>query len=92
MSDEDEPVIIIEKRRVKIRRHTIQILTCLDGKYQIWKDERDPHDPKRWRWALREWPDDGLGISHYGAGRDLEAAVRACIEHDNLWQNLKNLE
>lgn len=58
------------------------ILTCIpgangDGKYLIWPDTHSG----RWRWALREWPDDDIGASNHGAAYTLEEVVQRCQQH-----------
>jgi hypothetical protein len=44
----------------------VQVVT--DGLHKYWKDEA------RIRWALRAWPDDGLGVRGHGAAASLEEA------------------
>jgi len=50
--------------------------TAKGGRYLIWSDG------PRWRWALRDWPDDGLGLRSYGSGRRL-AEIMAAINEDH---------
>jgi hypothetical protein len=53
------------------------ILTCLGGRYRLWPDFLTP---SRWRWSLRDWPDDDQGTHNYGAGT-LHECVQACVDH-----------
>lgn len=52
---------------------TYTIRTCVGQRYTVWKDRA-----KRWRWALRRWPDDGYGFPTHGAEGSLREAVAAC--------------
>lgn len=53
------------------------ILTCLGGRYTVW---RDYLNPKRWRWALRQWPDNDIGTASHGGGT-LRECIGACLLH-----------
>jgi hypothetical protein len=69
-----------------------QILTCIPdasgrGMYVLWQDRLN----KRWRWALRNWPDDNLGISNHGAADSPDKAIIRCQEHVNKRKALRNL-
>lgn len=75
----DDEELRVATRSLTVNGTRITILTCLDGKYVLWRRERG-----RYRWALREWPDDGLGIRTHGAGEDLVDAVQQCHENHRL--------
>lgn len=62
------------------------LLTCVpqnstepgsQGLYLLWRD----HFTRKWRWALRHWPDDDLGVPNHGAQTHLEDAVARCKAH-----------
>lgn len=53
------------------------ILTCIGGRYILWRDFLHTN---RWRWALRDWPDDDRGTASHGAGTQHEC-VQACVFH-----------
>lgn len=70
------------------------ILTCVPdsdgtGKYMLWRDEFT----KRWRWALRNWPDDDLGgLANHGAESTIPEAVKRCEIHDHEREKLLRLK
>jgi hypothetical protein len=43
-------------------------------KFKLWQDKRQ----RLWRWALREWPDDGLPLANHGGRPKLEHAIVDC--------------
>jgi hypothetical protein len=69
-SDEQAPITL---RRVCIR----DTYVWERGDYIFWPDART----RGWRWAKKEWEDDGVGIQHHGAAHTLEAAVYAAQQH-----------
>lgn len=50
--------------------------TAKGGRYLVWFTGRV------WRWALREWPDDGIGLRSYGSA-DTPADVMRAINEDH---------
>ena len=66
--------------------HRRRVLVCCGGRYSLWFEKRS----QRVRWALRDWPDDGLGITTHGHADDLDAAVEACEANHRLRQEIKN--
>ncbi len=55
-----------------VERHVV-----LDA-YWVWRDGLQH------RWAVIDWPDNGLGTRNHGAARSLAAAVLACKRHRKL--------
>lgn len=82
------PTITVVKKHVQLDDGKIaEVFTCLDDRYRLWPD-RTPGST-RWRWALHNWPDDGLGLKTHGAGVDLEDAVRQCVENNALREDVR---
>ena len=54
------------------------------GPYLFWQEARR----RWWRWARREWRDDGIGIQHHGAAETIEAALEQAEAHDALYESV----
>lgn len=67
-----------------VRGEERKILVCVEQKYKLWVDRLT----RRWRWALRVWPDNGYSTANYGACHTLEEAVAACEAHDKMLAGL----
>lgn len=61
-----------------------KILTGFDGKYKFFQDRHT----NRIRWALRIWPDDGLGLGNHGAEYSLFEAALAAERHCKLREEI----
>jgi len=60
------------------------VLQSDDGRYIFWPCASS----SRWRWSLKDWPDDGIGLQHHGAADSLPAAVEAAFAHDREHRTL----
>lgn len=79
-----EPLKVrIETFVFKEERH--KVLTCVDGRYVI----RTSLAGKGFRWAMRHWPNDGIGVPTHGREDSLEDAIQAA--HAN-WEKRKSID
>ena len=65
----------------KLRLETVEesskkrdIMTACDGRYKIWEDRLTGG----FRWVLRNWKDDGIGVATHGKIPTLKGAIDAC--------------
>jgi tripeptide aminopeptidase len=75
-------LVFTPQEEVSLRDEKRTILTCVpdrsgQGQYLLWPDRY----ARRWRWALRSWPDDDLGMSNHGASNTLQGAIKKCRDH-----------
>lgn len=80
----------VKAEMIETKQGAKAILTCMPDKsgrglYILWKDMFS----NRWRWALREWPDDDLGIPNHGAAPSVVAAVTRCRINDEKRAELR---
>lgn len=69
--ENDETQVTLYKTRIKGAE-----VWEADG-YIYWPDGRQ----RLWRWARKDWLDDGIGLQHHGAAATVEAAVAAARQH-----------
>ena len=79
-------IVIVKKHSIRDDGTVVEGYTCMDGQYRLWPD-RTPGSGK-WRWALKDWPDDGLGIQSHGSAASIEEAARACAENLRLRESV----
>ncbi len=60
------------------------MIKVLDGKYRIWRDGRDV------RWAIEDWPDDGIGGQNHGSAGSLDDAIARCVIHSEARSEFDN--
>lgn len=70
----------VQVETLKVGTEDVQIFTYLNGRYRLWPDDLTA----KWRWALRQWPDDDLSIPAHGSANTIFAAMRKCQEHRDL--------
>lgn len=80
-------IVIVKKHIKQDDGSVVETYTCLEDRYRLWPD-RTPGSTQ-WRWALKEWPDDGLGIQSHGAAPSIEDAARACAENLRLRESVE---
>ena len=78
--------VVLQHRLIDQNGKHRMVWVCLDGQYSLWEDGL------RWRWALREWPDDGCGIPTHGAQPTIEQAVQVCLENKKIREDEKELQ
>jgi len=82
MSDDQEETITLLPSQDE---HHPASWTTQDGKYKLWHDGRFVHP---YRWARRDWEDDGVGLQHHGGATTLEQAAVACLSHQRLYESV----
>lgn len=81
-------IVIVKKHVAQEDGSVVEVFSCLEDRYRLWLD-RTPGST-RWRWSLKDWPDDGLGIPSHGAAPDVETAARACAANWRLRESVQN--
>jgi len=57
------------------------------GRYRIWHDPCHPARP--YRWAMRDKPDDGVGVQSHGGSATFEGALNAVSAHDRAYRAIE---
>ena len=65
----------LKRETINFGNFEVDAYTAQGGTYIVW------HDGRRWRWALREWRDDGIGLHSHGAAEDVQRLME-CIQVD----------
>ncbi len=68
-------------------KFNLRLLTMFKGKYILWPDKR--YGPKGYRWALRSWSDNDMGIPTHGGAFSLEDAARGVVENKMFRDQIK---
>lgn len=82
--------INIEPRVFAFDKFSLRLLTAFKGQYIFWPDER--YGPEGYRWSLRSWKDDGMGIKTHGAAFSLQGAAEAVLQNHTLRQEIQEYE
>lgn len=75
----DQQTVTIEPKVFEYDKFSLRLLTMLKAKYILWREPR--YGPEGFRWALRSWQDDGVGLKTHGAAFSLQGAARAVYEN-----------
>jgi len=70
-----DPVLHWEKRRKEDGSEWEELVAY--NKFRLWEDKRQ----RLWRWAVRDWPDDGMPFANHGGRPTIERAITDCYRH-----------